>query len=215
MKKVLVIVVVYNGLHWLERCLSSVRGANVFVVDNDSTDGSADWIQSHFPEVTLLRSAENLGFSKANNLGFLRAMDKGYDYVYLLNQDAWLEEGALEKLVAAAQAHPEYAVLSPLQFQDGYQALDCQFAKLYSGTVLPLNRTDGKAAGVFEGAAPPCIEPEARDGGALAGAGEDAGGNRPFQRESFRLLRAGRRLVPPGAFPWKESGGAAVGPGGP
>ena len=146
MKKVLVIVVVYNGLHWLERCLSSVRGADVFVVDNDSTDGSADWIQSHFPEVTLLRSAENLGFSKANNLGFLRAMDKGYDYVYLLNQDAWLEEGALEKLVAAAQAHPEYAVLSPLQFQDGYQALDCQFAKLYSGTVLPLNRTDKASA---------------------------------------------------------------------
>lgn len=157
MKKVLVIVVVYNGLHWLERCLSSVRGADVFVVDNDSTDGSADWIRSHFPEVTLLRSAENLGFSKANNLGFLRAMDKGYDYVYLLNQDAWLEEGALEKLVAAAQEHPEYAVLSPLQFQDGYQALDCQFAKLYSGTVLPLSRTDGKVAGVFEGAAPPVL----------------------------------------------------------
>ena len=129
MNRVLVIVVVYNGLRWLEHCLSSVQGADVFVVDNDSTDGSADWIQAHFPEVKLLRSAENLGFSKANNLGFEHAMAKGYDYVYLLNQDAWLEEGALEKLVAAAKEHPEYAVLSPLQYQDGYTALDVQFAK--------------------------------------------------------------------------------------
>ncbi len=177
MKKVLVIVVVHNGLRWLERCLSSVEGTDVFAVDNDSTDGSADWIQTHFPKVKLLRSAENLGFSKANNLGFKWAMEKGYDYVYLLNQDAWLEEGALEKLVAAARESPEYAVLSPLQFQDGYQALDCQFAKLYSRTTLPLSRRDKasadarpgrvfadrqirkgeKAAGVFEGAAPPVL----------------------------------------------------------
>ena len=129
MSKVLVIVVVYNGLRWLERCLSSVKGADVFVVDNDSTDGSADWIQAHFPAVKLLRSAENLGFSKANNLGFEWALEKGYDYAYLLNQDAWLEEGALEKLLAAAMEHPEYAVLSPLQMTDGYKELDAQFSK--------------------------------------------------------------------------------------
>ncbi len=138
MKRVLVIVVAYNGMRWLERCLSSVCtgsapeaavSADVFVVDNDSTDGSADFVASHFPKAKLVRSAENLGFSKANNLGFEWALRKGYDYVYLLNQDAWLEEGALEKLVAAAKAHPEYAVLSPLQYQDGFQELDRLFLK--------------------------------------------------------------------------------------
>ena len=128
MKKVLVIVVAYNGLRWLERCLGSVRGEDVYVVDNDSTDGSADWIQEHFPQAKLVRSAENLGFSKANNLGFEWALKKGYDYVYLLNQDAWLEEGALQKLVEAAGAHPEYAVLSPMQYQDGYEKLDVSFS---------------------------------------------------------------------------------------
>ena len=103
--------------------------ADLYVFDNDSTDGSADFVASHFPQAKLVRSAENLGFSKANNLGFEWAIRKGYDYVYLLNQDAWLEEGALETLVAAAESQPDYAVLSPLQMTDGYHALDAQFSK--------------------------------------------------------------------------------------
>lgn len=142
MKRVLVIIVSYNGMPWLERCLGSVYpGAktgqfapDLYVWDNDSTDGSADYVAKHFPGVHLVRSAENVGFAKANNMGFQYALDHGYDYVYLLNQDAWLAPGALEALVAAAEAHPDYAVLSPLQYQDGYQAFDLQFAKLYHGS---------------------------------------------------------------------------------
>jgi len=132
MKKVLVIVVTYNGMRWLERCLDSVYDqADVYVFDNDSTDGSADFVASRYPSAKLVRSAENLGFSKPNNLGFEYAVKKGYEYVYLLNQDAWLESGALDKLVAASEAHPEYGVLSPVQYQDGYEELDIQFQKLY------------------------------------------------------------------------------------
>ena len=131
MKKLLVIVVTYNGMRWLDRCLGSVPG-DLYVLDNDSTDGTADYVQGHFPSAKLVRSADNLGFTGGNNLGFRYAMEKGYDYVYLMNQDAWLEEGTLEKLVAAAEAHPDYAVLSPLQMTDGYKTFDAQFAKLCS-----------------------------------------------------------------------------------
>ena len=140
MKRVLVIVVTFNGRQWLERCLGSVTGdgqtghrlvVDLYVFDNDSTDGSAEFVAARFPQAKLVRSAENSGFSQPNNLGMLWAMDHGYDFVYLLNQDAWLEAGALEKLVAAACAHPDYAVLSPLQMTDGYQGLDAQFAKCY------------------------------------------------------------------------------------
>ena len=135
MRRVLVIVVTHNGMHWLERCLSSVAGdADFYVWDNDSTDGSADFVQQHFPAAKLIRSAENVGFSIPNNKGMQYALDKGYDYVYLLNQDAWLEAGALEKLVTAAEAHPEYGLLSPLQMTDGYKQLDRQFAKYYHGS---------------------------------------------------------------------------------
>ena len=130
--KILVIVVTYNGLRWLERCLGSVRAsevpADLYVWDNDSVDGSADFVAGHFPEAKLVRSAENLGFAEANNHGMRYALDKGYDYVYLLNQDAWLEPSTLGTLIAAHQAHPEYGVLSPLQMTDGFAALDKQFS---------------------------------------------------------------------------------------
>ena len=132
--KILVIVVTYNGMKWLERCLGSVRAsempADLYVWDNDSTDGSADYVQSRFPEARLVRSAYNLGFAEANNMGMRHALDKGYDYVYLLNQDAWIEPSTLGTLVAAHQAHPRFAVLSPLQMTDGFEALDKQFGKL-------------------------------------------------------------------------------------
>ena len=132
--KILVIVVTYNGMKWLDRCLGSVRAsevpADLYVWDNDSTDGSADFIQSRFPEAKLVRSADNVGFAEANNMGMRHALDKGYDYVYLLNQDAWIEPSTLGALVAAGQAHPEFAVLSPLQMTDGFTGLDAQFGKI-------------------------------------------------------------------------------------
>ena len=144
MKRILVIVVVYNGRRWLDRCLGSVLPGDaascgealqvdVFVWDNDSTDGSADFVATHYPQAKLVRSADNLGFSAPNNKAFEYAVRNGYDYVYLLNQDAWLLPGALARLVAAAEAWPEYGVLSPLQYQDGCTALDVQFAKLWKG----------------------------------------------------------------------------------
>ena len=133
MKRVLVIVVTHNGMHWLDRCLGSVYAdADLYVWDNDSVDGSADYIQQKYPAAKLIRSADNLGFSIPNNKGMQYALDKGYDYVYLLNQDAWLEPGAMDKLVAAADAHPKYGLVSPLQMTDGYELLDKQFAMRYA-----------------------------------------------------------------------------------
>lgn len=152
MKRVLVIVVSYNGMQWLDRCLgsvctkSAVMGpkdvqADLFVWDNDSADGSADFVAANYPGAKLVRSAENLGFSKPNNKGFEYAVKHGYDYVYLLNQDAWLETGALDKLVAAAQANPDYAVLSPLQMKDGYKELDKLFSIRYARALRALGLT--------------------------------------------------------------------------
>jgi GT2 family glycosyltransferase len=132
--KILVVVVTYNGLRWLDRCLGSVRAselpADLYVWDNDSTDGSPDYVAGHYPEAKLIRSADNLGFAEANNMGLRYALDKGYDFVYLLNQDAWLEPSTLGTLVAASEAHPAFAVLSPLQMTDGFAALDQQFGKI-------------------------------------------------------------------------------------
>ena len=132
--KILVIVVTYNGMPWLERCLGSVRASDVpadlYVWDNDSTDGSADFVAGRFPEAKLIRCADNLGFAEANDKGMQYALDKGYDYVYLLNQDAWLAPSTLGALLAASEAFPEYGVLSPLQMTDGFRELDKLFGRL-------------------------------------------------------------------------------------
>lgn len=117
--KILTIIVTYNGLQWYDRCLGSLQSStipvDVMVVDNASMDGSADWIEAHYPEVNLIRSEKNLGFGQANNIGMRYAMDNGYDYVFLLNQDAWLHTNdCIERLVNAAENNPEYMILSPL-----------------------------------------------------------------------------------------------------
>ena len=166
MKRVLVIIVTYNGMRWLERCLSSVTGdasgaragkvhggigVDVFVADNASSDGSAEFVESRFPHAILVRNTCNLGFSKANNLGFRYAIDNGYDYVYLLNQDAWLEDDAMEKLVAAAEKAPEYGVLSPMQYYAGGEELDREFAKWLRAS--PGRKGDGPVEVPFEMAA--------------------------------------------------------------
>ena len=119
--KILVIVVTYNGMQWLEKCLGSVVAskapADLFVVDNASTDGSADYVSLLFPKAVLVRNASNLGFAEGNNIGLRYALEKGYDYVYLLNQDAWLEPDTLGELVKISEAHPGFGILSPVQTQ--------------------------------------------------------------------------------------------------
>lgn len=112
------IVVTYNGMKWCDRCLGSLQQSmvpvKVVVVDNASTDGSAEYIRQHFPEVTLLEQKENLGFGKANNIGIKYALDHDADYAFLLNQDAWIAPDTLQQLTQIAQTHPEYGILSPL-----------------------------------------------------------------------------------------------------
>ena len=131
MGKVLAIVVTYNAMPWLKKCLGSLRDSTVpvdiFVADNGSTDGTREYVRTHFPEAVLVCDDGNPGFGAANNKGFRYALGKGYDFVYLLNQDAWVEKDTIEKLLAAFRGKTEeYAVLSPLQF-DASGKLDARF----------------------------------------------------------------------------------------
>lgn len=131
MEKILVIIVTYNGMEWMERCLDSVTRstlpADIFIVDNGSTDGTQDYIRSCGKEIIFRQSGENLGFGRANNLGLQYAADNGYDYVYLLNQDAWVEEATFETLINIHRSRPEYGILSPMQIQANGQHMDRNF----------------------------------------------------------------------------------------
>ena len=117
--KILTIIVTYNGAQWYNRCFGSLQRStipvDIMVVDNASQDGTADWIAAHYPEINLIRLDKNLGFGQANNIGMRYALDHGCDYVFLLNQDAWLDSpDTLTKLVSIYNDHPEYGILSPM-----------------------------------------------------------------------------------------------------
>ena len=116
MADVSVVVVTYDALPWIERCLESVRGNEVIVVDHGSTDGTLDLVRERFPAVRVIEQ-ENRGMGGGNNAG-MRVADGRY--FFLLNSDAWVDGDALERLVEFADRHPDAAVVGPrLRNPDG------------------------------------------------------------------------------------------------
>ena len=110
MTKLSVVIVNYNVKHFIEQCLFSVLKASeniaceVFVVDNNSVDGSVTLIKEKFPQVNLIVNKTNTGFSVANNQALKIA--KG-EYVLLLNPDTVVQEDTFSKILAFMDEHPD------------------------------------------------------------------------------------------------------------
>ena len=149
--KVLVIIVSYNFEPWLERCLGSLRHSfypvDTVVIDNGSTDQTIQRIRKDYPEIRLLPQNKNLGFGRANNIGMQIALTEGYDFVFLLNQDAWIGSNTIGKLVELSQSHPQYGILSPVHLTGkgdkpdpgfGYYAQIQQLDQLSDKNILPI-----------------------------------------------------------------------------
>jgi O-antigen biosynthesis protein len=112
--KLSIVIVNYNVKHFLEQALLSVHRAiegleaEVFVVDNNSMDGSVSMVRQRFPWVNLIASKENLGFSRGNNLAIRQATG---DYVLLLNPDTVVEEDTFHQIVAFMDQQPDAGAL--------------------------------------------------------------------------------------------------------
>ncbi len=112
-----IVIVSWNTRELLRDCLASLDGAcasldyEVFVVDNDSADGSAEMVQEAFPQFTLIKSGGNLGFSKGNNLAFGQC---GGDFILMLNPDTLCPVESLTTLVAWAQGQKNLGAVSPM-----------------------------------------------------------------------------------------------------
>ncbi len=108
--KLSIVIVNYNVKYFLEQCLHSVQKAihglesEVFVVDNNSVDGSLKMVKDKFPEVHLIENKDNKGFSKANNQAIRKSRG---EYVLLLNPDTIVEDDTLQKVIRFMDEHPE------------------------------------------------------------------------------------------------------------
>jgi O-antigen biosynthesis protein len=116
-----VIIVSYNVKHFLEQCLHSVftaldgLDAEVFVVDNNSVDGSVALVKQKFPAVRLIDNRTNAGFAVANNQAIKASTGK---YVLLLNPDTVVQEDTFRKTLEFMEAHPDAGALG-IRMLDG------------------------------------------------------------------------------------------------
>lgn len=131
--RILTIIVTYDGMKWVDRCIGSLirskTPTDLFVIDNGSTDGTVAYIRKTFPDVVLHCAGDNLGFGKANNIGLKYAWDNGYEYVYLLNQDAWVMPETFSVLVDAMEQDRTLGILSPMQMTAGMDKPDPRFER--------------------------------------------------------------------------------------
>ena len=82
-------------------------------MDNGSIDGSGERLKSEFPEIELLTSPDNIGFTGGNNLGIQWALDHSYDQVLLLNNDTLVEPDFLDPLVSFLEQNQDYGAVQP------------------------------------------------------------------------------------------------------
>jgi GT2 family glycosyltransferase len=112
-----VITVTWNSKQHIGKQIASVQRAvknlavEQIIVDNASTDGTADDVAQNFPGLKLIRNTTNVGFAKANNQALGQASG---EYLLFLNPDTELSEGALETLVTYMRSNPKVGIVSPL-----------------------------------------------------------------------------------------------------
>ena len=112
------VVVNWNRRELTLRCLESLRAAegpplDILVVDNASSDGSAEAIRERFPDVVLMENDENLGFADGNNGGLRWALERDYTYVLLLNNDTVASPELVSELRAYLERRPDAAAAGP------------------------------------------------------------------------------------------------------
>lgn len=111
-----IIVVSWNTKALLKSCLRSLSKFppkdryDVWVVDNGSTDGSAEMVKKNFPRVKLITNKENLGFARANNQALRKV---GSKYVLFLNSDTKITKGALDRMIGFMDTNAEVAACGP------------------------------------------------------------------------------------------------------
>lgn len=137
-----VIVVSWNVVKLLRVCLETLKSdlegidAEVFVVDNDSADGSAEMVRKEHPWVRLIANDQNLGFAKANNQALKQSTG---DFIFLLNPDTEIKPGAVKGLIGFLENNPKAGIVAPqLLNSDGSIQRSCREFPTFLGMLYEL-----------------------------------------------------------------------------
>lgn len=140
--RVYCIIVTYNAMKWIDKCLGSLRSSSVkiypVIVDNNSQDETVTYINRYYPEVYLIQNNINKGFGQANNQGIEYAYKLGATHFFLLNQDAFVQEDTIEKLINIQDKY-NLALVSPIHLNGNGDLLDYNY---FSQTVLIENNIE-------------------------------------------------------------------------
>lgn len=118
---VAIIIVHWKGIDLTKACLRSLQKISypnyrILLVDNGSRESDGKKLKAEFPEIELIISEKNLGFTGGNNLGMAKALEQGFDFVLLLNNDTEVEADFLDKLVGAFSQQPKLGLAQALIF---------------------------------------------------------------------------------------------------
>ena len=142
--KISIIVLNWNGSEFISDCLASLQKLShpqfeveMVVVDNDSTDSSPDLIRGKFPGIKLIQNDSNLGFAEGNNVGIRYCLQRGSDFVWLVNPDMVAHPSALLELVRSAGRHISGGVFgSKTYFAPGFETHKERYSPKDLGHVL-------------------------------------------------------------------------------
>lgn len=114
--KVVVVIPNWNGADFIAECLMSLSkqtcSHDVVIVENGSKDNSISIIEANFPNVKILKFDDNAGFAGGVNRGIRPALDAGYEFIALFNNDAFADKDWLKELVQAAGKHPDAGIVT-------------------------------------------------------------------------------------------------------
>ena len=131
--KVYCIIVTYNAMKWVDKCLGSLRESSCpvipVIIDNCSKDDTVTYIRENYPEAHLIVNSENKGFGQANNQGIEWAYKEGATHFFLLNQDAWVEKETLQNLLEI-QENNDFDIVSPIHLNGAGSKIDRGFQVL-------------------------------------------------------------------------------------
>jgi GT2 family glycosyltransferase len=150
--RVCIVILTWNRVDAVISCLISLNSLryeniDVLVVDNASEDGTVQRLREIFPGLEIIENQRNLGYTGGNNVGIRRALEKGADYVLLLNNDSIVHPSLVNELVTVAESDPSIAVVGPKNMKsDNPRLIWAAWAEVTYGPTLThiygLNKLD-------------------------------------------------------------------------